>query len=246
MIFSLKKIGFFLMTALLVWNGSALGSSWNTFLGSSANDQGQGIAVDGSGNLYVTGSSYASWGSPPAGMEFKGSSDAFVAKLNPGGQLLWHVFLGSADTDQGQGIAVDGSGNVFVTGYSDAGWGANPPAVRPFSVGGSDAFVAKLDAATGALLWHTFLGSSYTDKGQGLAVDQSGNAYVIGTSDAAWGRSPRRFSPFSTGGSDAFVAKLDGDPGATPLAHLPGFIHHGYGTGDRRRQQWQCLCHRIQ
>ena len=209
MVLSLKKVGFFLIAVLLIWSGIAFGSSWNTFLGSSAIEEGQGIAVDGSGNIFVTGTSYASWGSPPEGMGFKGSSDAFVAKLNSSGQLLWNVFLGSAATDQGQGIAVDGSGNVFVTGYSDASWGTNPPSVLQFSQGGSDAFVAKLDAVTGELLWYTFLGSSSTDKGQGIAVDHSGNAFVIGTSDATWGTTPPPVRTFS-GASDAFVAKLHG------------------------------------
>ena len=209
MVFSLKKIGFFLIAALLSWSGIALGSSWNTFLGSSATDWGQGIAVDGYGNIYITGSSFAPWGSPPEGQGFKGKSDAFVAKLDPSGHLVWNVFLGSAATDRGQGIAVDGSGHVFVTGYSDAAWGTNPPSILPFSEGGSDAFVAKLDAATGALIWYTFLGSSDTDTGQGIAVDNNGDAYVIGTSDATWGTTPPPVRAFS-GGSDAFVAKLDG------------------------------------
>ncbi len=177
--------------------------TWNTFLGGSGNDAGIGIALDGSGNLYVAGHSTATWGSPVRSYTSGGTfgDDAFAAKLDSNGALLWNTFLGGSGDDVGYGMAVDGSGNVYVAGnYSTATWGSP---VRAYT-SGKDAFAAKLDSS-GALLWNTFLGGSGTDYGDAIAVDGSGNVYVAGDSDVAWG------SPFRayTSSADVFAAKLD-------------------------------------
>jgi len=171
---------------------------WNTFLGGSNNDYGHGIAVDAGGNVYVTGYSKDSWGSPVRA--HSGSADAFVAKLNNNGSLQWNTFLGGSNNDFGHDIAADAGGNAYVTGGSDASWDSP---VRAHS-GGSDAFVAKL-CSDGGLLWNTFLGSSKYDFGHNIAVNAGGNAYVTGVSDASWDTPLRPHS----GGSDAFVVKLN-------------------------------------
>jgi hypothetical protein len=111
---------------------------WNTFMGSVNADYGIGIAVDGSGNVYVTGRSDATWGTPVNA--YAGYYDAFAAKLKTSGVREWHTFMGSTGYDEGNAIAVDGSGNVYVAGYSDGTWGTP---VNPHS-GGKDAFIAKL------------------------------------------------------------------------------------------------------
>ena len=160
---------------------------WNTFLGGTDQDSGGGIAVDTNGNIYVSGYSTATWGSPIR--PYSGSSDAFVAKFDGTGALQWNTFLGSSSFDGGVGIAVDSSGKVYVVGNSNATWGSP---VRPFT-GSGDAFVAKLDGS-GALQWNTFLGA---DVGNSIAVDTSGNVYVAG-------------SGYYNGFTRAFVAKLDG------------------------------------
>jgi uncharacterized protein YijF (DUF1287 family) len=172
---------------------------WNTFLGSGSDDWGDGITVDGSGNVYVVGSSSATWGAPVNA--YAGGGDAFAAKLNSNGVRQWNTFLGSGSDDSGGGIAVDGSGNVYVTGSSGATWGVpvNPHAGWP-----SDAFVAKLNS-NGARQWNTFLGSADFDSGSGIEIDGSKNIYVTGTSWAIWGMPVNAFA----GGSDAFAAKLN-------------------------------------
>ena len=113
---------------------------WLTFLGGNSNDEGRGIVVDASGNIYVTGGSDASWGSPVRA--YLGNTDSFVAKLGSDGGLLWNTFLGSSKYDFGHNIAVNAGGNAYVTGVSDASW--DTP-LRPHS-GGSDAFVVKLNS----------------------------------------------------------------------------------------------------
>jgi hypothetical protein len=190
---------------------------WNTFLGGTGYDFGYGITVNTSGNVYVTGESDATWGTPL--LPFAGSRDAFVAKLDANGALQWNTFLGGTSDDAGYGIAVDTSGNCYVIGHSLKTWGSPG---RPFA-GGGDAFVAKLDP-NGALQWHTFLGGSGGDRGYGIAVDTSGNAYVTGQCNTNWGSPVRAY----TAGYDAFVAKLDTN-GALQWNTFLGGTDHDYG-----------------
>ena len=185
--------------ALPVWIDPTL--RWNTFLGGTDHDSGDAIAVDGSGNVYVTGTS-DTWGNPQ-----RAFGSGFVAKLDNTGQLVWNTFLGGTYWDKGNAIAVDGNGNVYVVGYSSSTWGSPQ---RAFG-SGEDAFAAKLDSK-GQLVWNTFLGGAGYDGGRAIAVDGNGNAYVAGRSSATWGSPQRLFmgaSDYPFGGGDAFAAKLD-------------------------------------
>ena len=156
--------------------------------------------MDGNGNVYVAGSTYATWGSPQRA--FSGNSDAFVAKLNSLGQLVWNTFLGGNGWDYSGSIAVDGSGNVYVTSTSGETWGSPKQALSL----GYNAHVAKLDSGTGQRVWSTLLGHS-ADHGQSIAVDGSGNVYVTGTSTTSWGSPLLAFKSLFF--QDAFVAQLD-------------------------------------
>lgn len=171
---------------------------WNTFFGSSGSNSAEGVTVDGIGNVYVAGNSSATWGSPVG--SFNGGEDAFAAKFDPNGTLIWNSFIGSVSSDTGQAVFLDGTGNVFVVGYSDATWGSPS---RAYS-GSFDVFAAKLDSG-GTLTWNTFLGSASPDFGFAVAVDSSENVHVAGYSEATWG-SPVR--AHSGGPFDAFVAKV--------------------------------------
>jgi LPXTG-site transpeptidase (sortase) family protein len=172
--------------------------AWNTFLGGLAYDEGDDLITDGQGNIYVTGYTDVSWGSPIRG--FSVIPDAFVAKLNPAGNLIWNTFLGGSGGDIGYGVALDASGNVYVTGQSTTTWGAP---LRAYSAG-SDGFLAKLDT-NGNLIWNTFLGSTGTDQTREIAI-RGGNVYVVGRSDLTWGNVVPR--PY-TGDMDAFAANID-------------------------------------
>ena len=172
-----------------------------TFLGGMGRDEGKAVDVDGFGNVYVAGTSYGAWGQPVR--DYKAGADAFAAKLDPSGALLWNTFLGGAKDDLAAGVAVTAAGLVYVTGSSGATWG-NP--VRPFGGGGQDAFAAKLNSS-GILQWNTFLGGSGGDCGNGIAVDEAGNAYVTGYSPATWGSPVRGYSS----SNDAFAAGLNAD-----------------------------------
>ena len=208
-----------ILLAVLVWTISVSASggflpvpfqghipslAWHTFLGGTTAEQGFGIAVDESGNVYVAGWSDATWGAPVQGYS-GGSSDTFIAKLDSSGNLVWSTFLGGNGQDVGHAIAVDKDGNVYVAGYSDAAWGTP---VRAYA-GDYDAFAARLDN-NGNLVWNTFLGSSDSslnkgDIGHGIAVDGDGNTYVTGYSWNTWGAPVRAMSDYR----DGFAAKLD-------------------------------------
>lgn len=175
---------------------------WHTFLGSSSDDRGKSITVDGNGDVYITGYSDATWGSPVNA--YAGKKDAFTVKLDSSGVLQWNTFMGSSRWDEGSGIAVDGSGNVYIAGHSSNPWGSP---VNPYAGGFEfDAFAVKLNSS-GVLQWNTFMGSTYEDESNDIAIDGSGNVYVAGFSEyQGWG-SP--VNDHSSGFSDAFAAKLD-------------------------------------
>ena len=191
------------------------GLTWNTFLGGSGYDEGSAIAVDGSGNVYVAGTSSSSWGSPVRIYTVGAARQAFVARLTNLGGLTWNTFLGGSNLveeggNYGKAIAVDGGGNnVYVAGFSPATWGVSP--VQAFS-GYGDAFAARINSASGDLIWNTFLGGSAGDDGRSIAVDGSGNVYVAGFSYATWGTSPVR--AFTTGRNN-FAARLNSSGGLT-------------------------------
>jgi len=171
---------------------------WNTFLGGSGGDDAHGISVDLDGNVYVAGTSSATWGSPIR--SYSSNNDTYAAKLNSTGHLLWNTFLGGNGDDYGYTIVVDGSGSVYVGGDSTASWGLP---IRPYS-GGRDTYVAKLTSG-GTQLWATFVGGSGDENGRASAVDGNGNVYLSGDSSSTWGSPVRGY----TGGSaDAFVIKV--------------------------------------
>lgn len=176
---------------------------WNTFLGGTGQDTAAAIALDSSGNIYVTGSSRASWGQP---VNSYADDDAFVAKLDSGGHLLWNTFMGETYSDYANAVATDTQGNVYVGGFSYGKWGTNNP--RSY-VASQEGWVAKL-TGEGALVWNSFLGGTGFDLVTAIAVDSyEGNIFAAGSSDASWGLSPRR--GFTPSLRDGFVAKLGSD-----------------------------------
>jgi beta-propeller repeat-containing protein len=199
-------------------SGSAL--VYSTYLGGSGADAGSGIAVDTSGQAFVTGNTNSS-NFPTTTTAFQttygggGCCDAFVTQLNAAGSgLVYSTYLGGSGDDEGNAIAVDPAGNAYVSGLTDS---TNLPttagAFQTTHAGGFDAFVTKLDPAGASLVYSTYLGGGGSDGGSsnGIAADASGNAYVTGTTDST--DFPTTMGAFQTtyggGISDAFVTKLD-------------------------------------
>lgn len=197
----------------------------STFLGGAMWDEAYDVAVDRAGNAYVAGFTFSPAfpraGARPSG--FKGVVDAFVAKFNPDGRLVYSSYLGGDATDAAHGVAVDARGRAFITGRTES---VNFPKRSPMkrrlgnrcqhSSPCHDAFVTKL-RRNGQIAYSTYLGGSKNEEGWDVAIDRRGRAVVIGNTDSA--NFPtrravqRRYRSRRCRGDlpcpfDAFVAKL--------------------------------------
>ncbi|EDP75942.1 SBBP repeat-containing protein [Hydrogenivirga sp. 128-5-R1-1] len=199
------------------------------FYGGSARDEGADIALDSSGNIYITGFTRSddfptqnaydtSCGTD--GNCNNGNEDAFLVKLDSSGNILYATYFGGSDDEIGHGIAVDSQGRAFIVGETRS---PDMPTKDAYdtSCGNDgncdvnsdryDVFVAKFDpdqAGNASLLYSTFLGGSEFDYGYDAALDSSGNLYLTGetTSDDFPLSNP--FQSLRNGSPDVFVAKL--------------------------------------
>ncbi len=161
---------------------------YSSYLGGSGTDYGMGIVVDASGSAYVTGLTNST--AFPVKNAYQeqfggGAYDAFVAKVNPSASgeesLVFSTYLGGGGDDRGYRITIDSSADVYVTGATGSTDFPIEEAVQDtFGGGAFDAFVAKIHGADGTVIYSTFLGGGGEDRGVGIAVDASGNAYVAG------------------------------------------------------------------
>jgi hypothetical protein len=205
------------------------------FIGGSAADNGAAIAVDSSGNAYVTGDTQSTETTFPVvvGPDLTVSArDAFVAKVNASGTgLVYCGFIGGSSYDYGHAIAVDDEGNAYIGGSTGSNQSSFPVSVGPdltFNSGTYDAFVAKVDASGTALLYCGYVGGSSQDRAFDIDVDDSRNAYLAGETSSTEATFPVSVGPDLTynSGGDVFVAKVNVS-GAT-LAYC-GYIG---GSGD--------------
>src|SRR5205807_821684 len=179
-------------------------------------DAGSGIAVDSSGSSYVTGTTY----SPdfPTANAFQPNlastlgSNAFVTKFSPDGSaLVYSTYLGGSSYEHGNGIAVDASSHAYVTGVTQSHDFPTTGGDFQTTCGcNDDAFVTKVSVDGATLLYSTYLGGNADDQGNGVAVDQSGSAYVTGSTLSS--DFPTTNGAFETGSNGgAFVSKLKAD-----------------------------------
>ena len=187
---------------------------WSTYLGGSAEDEINDVAVDDVGNVYVTGWTDSSdfpvrngYDSTYGGRLF----DAFVAKFDRAGDLVWSTYLGGDHNDLGFGVAPDHERNVYVCGGTISedfptlnGWDRVKASV-------TDVFVAKLNASGSDLLWGTYLGGGSWDGGYTIAVDPVGGVYVGGITQSSDFPTLNGWDSDFYGGSEAFVAKFSED-----------------------------------
>jgi len=219
---------------------NSTGSSliWGTYYGGTNNDYGNGIAIDASNNVYITGITYSNLSIATGGAyqtNNGGSQDAFLAKFNStGSSLLWGTYYGGTNNDFGQGIVVDASNNVYITGYTSSGSSiATGGAYQTtFGGGGQDAFLAKFNSTGSSLLWATYYGKTNTDQGNGIVLDSGNNVYITGSSDSF--QSIATAGAYQTnfgGGNDAFAAKFNSTGSSLLWATYYGGTGNEYGYG---------------
>ena len=184
---------------------------WSKGFGGTDIDIGLGIAVDGSGDVVVTGLFQSTVNFGGGNITSSGGDDIFVAKLSgTDGSHVWSKGFGGTDIDIGSGIAVDGSGDVVVTGqFTDT---VNFGDGNITSSGPRDIFVAKLSGTDGSHVWSKGFGGIHFDTGGGIAVDGSGDVVVIGRFIDTVNFGGDNIT--SSGAYDIFVAKLSGTDGS--------------------------------
>ena len=219
---------------------------YSTFLGGDGDDQGNAIAVDSAGNVYVTGlttsDNFPEVGGIPGNL---GSQNVFVSKLNAAGTaLVYSTYIGADGSSQGNGIAVSAAGDAYITGTTTST--EFPTTQGAFQTGwdsiDNNAFVAELSADGSALVYSTYLGATWDDEGtgdsqgNGIAVDSSGNAYVTGSTNSydfpttSGAFQPQHGDDGDGGDDNAFVTKLNATGSALIYSSYLGGDSHDEGN----------------
>lgn len=223
---------------------------YSTYLGFGGDEYGNVIAVDGSGNAYVTGTTTT----------FGATTNIFVAKMSPTGTNIYYTYFPGTESN---GIAVDAAGNAYVVGQTSAGptltkinaagsamyysvslgW-YHVSAVKVDSAGnayvvgsvnngvaGLDVAVGKVNSTGTAYIYSAVFGGTGTDQGNGIAIDSSGSAYIVGNTDSVNFPVASAFQSFRRGPQDAFVAKLNAMATAFVYSTYLGGDTYDYGNG---------------
>lgn len=201
--------------SILSSNGSQL--LFSSFLGGSSLDTITGLAVDAERNIYLTG------GTRSANFpiiqaiqpDLRGQIDAFVARVDRNGDLVFSTFLGGQDAgieeneeETGLGIALDPLRNIYLTGVTSS---STFPLVTPLqrAFGGVvDCFVVKMQSDGQRIIYSTYLGGGRADAGRAIAIDSFGQAVITGYTYFSDFPIVNAFQPVYRGNLDAFVAKL--------------------------------------
>ncbi len=195
---------------------------YSTYLAGSTGEEAEAIALDSQNNAYITGYTFsANFPVTPGAFLtlLPASQSIFISKLRLKGlgtaDLIYSTFLagsnGGGGQDTGRGVAVDQAGDAYVTGYTlSAIFPTTAGAYQTAYGGGGDAFVAKLNPSGTGLVYSTYLGGSALEFGSGIALDPSGDAYIMGeTRSPNFPVTPNAFQPALNGPINAMVAVLN-------------------------------------
>jgi len=210
---------------------------WSQRFGSTGNDIGYGVAVDGSGSVVLTGYFQGTVNFGGGSVASAGLGDVFLARYNSSGTHQWSQRFGSAANDEGWAVAADGSGNVVVTGPFRGT--VNFGGANLVSAGDADVFVARY-AASGAHQWSQHFGGTGYDRGNADAFDGSGNVMVTGSFESTANFGGENL--VSGGSSDIFVAQY-GAVAAEPV--LTSILDVGNDQGKRVRIQFTRSGHDV-
>ena len=165
------------------------------------------VAVDSSGNIYMVGNT-AQFPRKPSGF------DAFVAKLNKNGSIIFSLILSGSKDDLAYSVAIDPFGNILVAGETESSDFPIKNAFQPHKLNRRDAFVVKLNG-NGDLIYSTYLGGGSLEKVSSISTDNEGNAYIVGRTNSTNFPLVHPLQSQKKSGSDAFITKLD--PSGSPI-----------------------------
>jgi gliding motility-associated-like protein len=182
---------------------------WASYYGGSGWDEGYGCTVDSNGNVYMVGLTSASFNIASGGHQntIGGNRDAFIVKFNSSGTRLWASYYGGSDDDKGYGCSVDGSGNVYLVGWTESGSNIASGGHQDTIRGGRDAFIVKF-SSSGTRLWASYYGGSDFEEGYGCSVDGSGNVYLVGWTNSTNSIAFGGHQNTNGGIEDAFIVKF--------------------------------------
>jgi uncharacterized protein (TIGR03437 family) len=218
-------------------NAAGTALVYSTYLGGSGRDLAMGLALDSSGNAYIAGQTSSSdFPATPGAIQTANRSrsggNAFLTRLDPSGSSqIYSTYLGGTGADTANATAVDSSGNAYVTGNSSsADFPLTPGAVQTAnrSTARGTSFLAAINPAGNSLFYSTYLGGTGSDFGNALALDDSGNAWVAGSTTSAdfpvTSAALQASNRSASGGSNAFVAKLPVVPAPPAPSITPGRV----------------------
>jgi hypothetical protein len=212
----------FIFTVASVAHASAPAVSFNKRFGNTSIDRGRAIAIDASGNVYVAGSFQTSIDFGGGTLTSAGGDEAFLAKFDSNGNHLWSKSFGQVGAEASTDVAVDASGNVYLTGYFNSTVNFGGSAL--FAVGGFDMFLAKFNSL-GVHQWSKNFGSGSDDFAYALTLDPSSNVIITGTyrgtTPITWGGA--NFGGF--GLNDTFLAKFN-----SAGTHIASVVFGGTGN----------------
>lgn len=207
---------------------------FSTFFGGDSFEEGRGIAVDGTGSIYVSGMTTSNNLPVTVGVVdevYNSAEDVFLFKMAPDGSAFNYVtYLGGQDRDENYGLTVDAAGAAYLAGFTYST--DFPTASAPFAqnAGSADVFVTKVHPSGQSLVFSTYLGGRSTDLGYDIEVDDSGSVYVAGEAGSNnFPISPNAYDSTFGGLSDAFVAKFN--PSGTAVVYSTFFGGNSFESG---------------
>ncbi|MBZ5656604.1 MAG: Ig-like domain repeat protein [Acidobacteriia bacterium] len=227
---NLRGYVFSCFVAELNADGSAL--LYSTYWGGNGGEGGVGIGVDAAGNTYVGGYTISTDFPTvnPIQAALAGEQDTFLTKFSADGQqVIYSTYLGGTGDERSEGFTVDSFGNAYTVGYTTSTDFPLANAIQPTNHGGTDSFVAKINAAGNALVYSTYLGGSGEDLATGVAVDSAGNAYISGMTRSTDFPMAYAIQAANHGGRDAFLTKIATDGSMLLFStYLGGSADEGY------------------
>lgn len=206
-------------------NGSLV---FSTYLGGSSSDVAYGITVDHNGNIYITGQTTSpnfptknAWNKTNSGMS---RTNGFLAKYDSQGELLFSTYINGNGYVYPNSIALDSTGNVFISGYTNTTTFPTTPNAfqHSFTGGVTDAFLSEFNS-TGSLIYSSYFGGNNIDNSNGVTVDSNDNVYLVGkTMSTNLPTTSNAFNKTLSGGYDAYVAKFSKNQSLTYGTYIGG------------------------